>query len=757
MNLFRTRRAAPVPSSRRRSRGQVIVIFAGAMLAFMGLMAIVIDVSWYWANTLRVQRAADAAALAGVVWLPNLYSSADTTARAEAKKNGYEQGVNGATITTAKDPANDRKLVVTISAPVPSFFARVVGIQSFQVTRTSKAEFILPVAMGSPENYYGVFGDIRGATFTGPVQSSTPFLAPTAITAANKCSPNCNWVTTNNIFNKTVSNNSTFSSSAAINGSQQVWGGWNLGVPGGATVNGLEIRLIAKLDGGVVAANCTIGVQASPNGGTNWYPAPASPAVTTSLALAENTYTFGTQASTSPFGVHTWVPGDFGNSTTTGFMVRLQWNQGSCAAARFARVDTLNVRVTYTQTVTSAPADKQLKGPGTTCANGLSDCLNPDGSVLNYRGFWGTMNTEGAANVNGDAFQPYYDTPTSTPAPPCPTASIRACYDAFNYYNYAIDMPANSTGGYVYIFDPEFCATAIDSGTGDRWFGGSNGISSWYELYDTNNTPYNLLDDTKIVGGQSGAKFTNLAASDSSMGGSGGSECEQTNSVYGDGRDYHDSWYLLNPGAPLSGGTDGTVYRLHTTGTDPLNGAAQRNANGEQSFAIYASASIAPSVYGLGAMQMFSPLSSSGGTTFSEFYIAQVPAAHAGKTLELSLWDPGDTKPLNAVISIEIPTSSGWSATSMNWTSVAGTSNGPQPCSGYPAGSGNSITTNVGNTTGTYNGCWLTIDVSIPPTYTADQSGWWKIRYTMTGSGTSSDVTTWTAKIRGNPVHLVLP
>ena len=149
------------------------------MLAFMGLMAIVIDVSWYWANTLRVQRAADAAALAGVVWLPNLYSSADTTARAEATKNGYTAGVNGTAITTMKDPTNDRRLIVTISAPVPSFFARVIGIASFPVNRTSKAEFILPVAMGSPENYYGVFGDIKDATFTGPQTSDTGFDAPT--------------------------------------------------------------------------------------------------------------------------------------------------------------------------------------------------------------------------------------------------------------------------------------------------------------------------------------------------------------------------------------------------------------------------------------------------------------------------------------------------------------------------------------------------------------------------------------------------
>ena len=56
-----------------------------------------------------------------------------------------------------------------------------------------------------------------------------------------------------------------------------------------------------------------------------------------------------------------------------------------------------------------------------------------------------------------------------------------------------------------------------------------------------------------------------------------------------------------------------------------------------------------------------------------------------------------------------------------------------------------------------FNGCWLTIDVPIPPGYSAPQSGWWKIKYTMTGSGTSNDVTTWKVGIKGNPVHLITP
>ncbi len=178
------------------------------------------------------------------------------------------------------------------------------------------------------------------------------------------------------------------------------------------------------------------------------------------------------------------------------------------------------------------------------------------------------------------------------------------------------------------------------------------------------------------------------------MGGSGGSECKYlTASIYGDGRDYHDRWYRLYTG--LTGGASGTVYRLHTTSTDPSNVAQQRNTNGESSFAIYASASGGtPKVYGLGAMQMFTPLSASGGSTFSEFYMAQVEAVHAGKTMEIKLWDPGDTNPLSANLQIEIPTASGWSPTNVDWSSTVGTSaSGTASCNGRSGSGVTSIVT----------------------------------------------------------------
>ncbi len=144
----------------RRDQGQVLIIFVGAMVAMMGIMAIVVDISWYWASSLRVQRAADAAALAGAIYLPGSTANAYDAALAEARKNGYTPGA-GTVITPLQDTANGgsdpRLLDVTISTPVQTFFARVFGINSFNATRTAKAIYVQPVPMGSPENYYGVY------------------------------------------------------------------------------------------------------------------------------------------------------------------------------------------------------------------------------------------------------------------------------------------------------------------------------------------------------------------------------------------------------------------------------------------------------------------------------------------------------------------------------------------------------------------------------------------------------------------------
>ncbi len=140
----------------RHSRGQVLIITSGVLVALIALIGLVIDLGWYQVNALRVQRAADAAALAGVVYLPNQAISAYATARAEAVKNDYDDLDPIDVVTPVQDPGNPRRLNVTIQTRIDTFFIRVIGFNTLPVQRTASAEFVLPVPMGSPLNYYGI-------------------------------------------------------------------------------------------------------------------------------------------------------------------------------------------------------------------------------------------------------------------------------------------------------------------------------------------------------------------------------------------------------------------------------------------------------------------------------------------------------------------------------------------------------------------------------------------------------------------------
>ncbi len=802
----------------KRARGQIIVIFAGAIIVFMGLAAIVIDVSWFLSSQVRMQRAADAAALAGVVLLPGNVPGAVTLARTEASRNGFTSGVKGITVTPIQDPQSTRRMQVTISGPVNTYFARVLGFASFNAVVTSKAEYILPVPMGSPENYYGVFGLTRGLTETTTVMVPTP-TAGTASSGDEHATtapdatvlPAGSWtasagvlgtaeqqritaVGTDDLVNP---NNNAPYIRTSTNSSTVIFGGFDLSPTLGAGESVTSIRgLQVYLDDAWLSANCgtsRIQVQVSEDAGANWSTA-VNANQTGGLQTGSNNaqdYNWGSASNFTVWG-NTWGPGNsrswnsVNDFSATNFKVRLTAVKGCATAGLEIRLDHLRVVASYNTTymvnvptpTTTTLTDVNLRGPGSTCPTGLSDCYNADGAVLNPRGFWGTLNTQGAENVNGDAHQPYYDTRTSQISPNCNTIStVRACYDPTEYYNYAVEIPQGATGS-VWVYDPGFCDVNTDRGTGDRWFSGSSGVTTTYEVWDTNNTLYDRSDDGigsppdgTVPNATSGGKFRNMAASDTSMAGSGGSECKyNTDSTYGDGRDYHNHWYLLASG--LTGGSGGpNIYRVHTTSTDPANPTQQRGTDAENSFAIYASASSGtPRVYGLGAMQAFTPLKSNGGTTSSEFYLAQIDKVHAGKTVEISLWDPGDTTPLTASIEIEIPDgASSWTATPVTYTASTGTNNGGRADGGGGRPNCNTnkrltestagivtFTSGGASTTGNFNGCWLVIDAVIPDNYQALAQGWWKIKYTMTGNGVSNDVTTWKVQILGNPVHLIV-
>src|SRR5438309_2093433 len=362
---------------------------------------------------------------------------------------------------------------------------------------------------------------------------------------------------------------------------------------------------------------------------------------------------------------------------------------------------------------------------------------------LSALGFFGGVEARGTDRQNGDAYSTYYN---GNPA-------LNAGFDA-NGYQYIVEFAPGTVNGSVWLYDPMFCATGGNTangrrlGAGDFWFGnGGTGITSVYNLWDMNGTPYTLADDTLLA--SSGALFANSNAVDKGplyrgdqnygggSNGSGSPDCQAS--------PYHLNWWRLATG--LSEGQ----YRLQVSTSSGSN--AENAING---FGIEATAlgGPTPRVYGQSRMEAFIVINNT-----SVFYLAQIGAAHAGKTLEIKLFDPGDIS--STSLKIRSPTAAGFQYATFNWTTT-----GINACAPGSAASGGTTTTLVTSTASCnyYNNQWVTISVPIPATYTAPVSpgdppgaggGWWKIEYGTLGTG--QDITTWEVNIRGNPVHLITP
>ncbi len=134
--------------------GVTMILMALLMVVMMGAAAMAVDLGWLYLNSIRTQQAADAAALAGVVYMPDEFPTASSVAIAAATANEYVDGVN-AVVTPAKVPGSDHQLQVTVDNNVPTFFMRVFGIDSVSLSREAVAEYVLPLPLGSPERRFG--------------------------------------------------------------------------------------------------------------------------------------------------------------------------------------------------------------------------------------------------------------------------------------------------------------------------------------------------------------------------------------------------------------------------------------------------------------------------------------------------------------------------------------------------------------------------------------------------------------------------
>ena len=350
---------------------------------------------------------------------------------------------------------------------------------------------------------------------------------------------------------------------------------------------------------------------------------------------------------------------------------------------------------------------------GASVPSGCSNLPSATGSgSLTTQGFWGAIESHGSQRANGDAFATGFDTPEP--------GGVNAAYDPLGY-SYIVEFPAGTTNGKVFVFDPLFCPTGAGTsggvngrrlGVGDAYLVSPSGAAerqqtTEYKLWDMNGTPYSTGDDISI-GGDTG-QFTNVDNVDKSSGspykGNGrydlGNSYNGSSSADCSNSPYHDAWWQVpTPGYPA--GLPAGEYRLQIKTS---SGSTSQNA--VNNFSLQATGGVSGvRAYGQSRMCVFNAIS---GTSI--FYLAQIAAVHAGKTLEIKLFDPGDIS--NTSLFIEQPTATGYTDATFSWTATG--------CTGGCATSGTNVTSLVTSTGGTnlFNNQWVTINVSLATTYDA--------------------------------------
>ena len=119
-------RAAPRTPAGRREAGYMLPMTCLLLVTVVVSAALAVDVGGWYARASQIQRGVDAAALAGVVWMPD-FPAAQTAALATAARNGFTPGGN-VTITVSPEPGNSRQLTVDITdAKAPRHFSGFVA------------------------------------------------------------------------------------------------------------------------------------------------------------------------------------------------------------------------------------------------------------------------------------------------------------------------------------------------------------------------------------------------------------------------------------------------------------------------------------------------------------------------------------------------------------------------------------------------------------------------------------------------------
>jgi hypothetical protein len=126
--------------SKRRhgSSGQAAVIFTLVMVTLLGALALCTDVALLYFNWAQLQKAADAAAVAGAHYLPNDTTTATSTAYTYANYDG----VPASQVLSISFGNGNTTITVQLQRQVNLFFARALGFLNLPVTVQATAEVV---------------------------------------------------------------------------------------------------------------------------------------------------------------------------------------------------------------------------------------------------------------------------------------------------------------------------------------------------------------------------------------------------------------------------------------------------------------------------------------------------------------------------------------------------------------------------------------------------------------------------------------
>jgi hypothetical protein len=152
----------------RRREGQAIVLLALTGMLLIGGVGLAVDLAVGYLYSISAERAAAAAALSGVEFMPDQFdwttatpvgSRNDASDRAldEAKRNGFDVAdrANAVQVTSAAVPGHANQLKVTVSRNAPVFFMQLLGFSSYRVARTAVAAYLPPISLGQPGSQLG--------------------------------------------------------------------------------------------------------------------------------------------------------------------------------------------------------------------------------------------------------------------------------------------------------------------------------------------------------------------------------------------------------------------------------------------------------------------------------------------------------------------------------------------------------------------------------------------------------------------------